>query len=88
MAQDGDRRRGRRRRRVELLIAAEELDSQSDAFVPLPWQDAHVSAVQRRLEDVLLVNIVVAVPQEDLEREEQPIRRQITESFNINIFIL
>lgn len=77
MAQDGDGRRGRRRRRAELLVAAEELDSQSDAFVPLPRQDAHVSAVQRRLEDVLLVNVVVAVPREDLAREEQPIRRQI-----------
>lgn len=52
-----------------LLITAEKLDSQGDALMPLPWQDADVSAIERRLKDVLFVNIVVAVAWEDLDRQ-------------------
>lgn len=60
--------------RSALLVTAQKLDPQSDAFVPLPRQDADVAAVQRGLEDVLLVDVVVAVPGEDLDREEEPVR--------------
>lgn len=88
----GGRERRRRRRgeggdrsRAALLVTAEKLDSQSDAFVPLPRQDADVSAVERRLEDVLFVNVVVAVSREDLDGEEQPIRTtHITAAVSLN----
>lgn len=52
-----------------LLVAAQKLHSQGDALVPLPRQDADVSAVERGLKDVLFVNVVVAVALEDLDRE-------------------
>lgn len=42
--------------------------------MPLPWQDADVTAVEWRLKDVLFVNIVVAVAWEDLDREKQQIK--------------
>lgn len=44
-----------------LLVTAQELHSQGYALVPLPWQDADVSAIEWWLKDVLFVNIVVAV---------------------------
>lgn len=57
---------------AELLVAAEELHPQGDALVPLPRQDADVASVERRLEDVLPVNVVVAVSWKDLQvRTEQ-----------------
>lgn len=55
---------------VVLLITAQEFHSKGDALVPLPRQEAHVSAVERGLEEVLLVNIVVAVTWEDLDKNE------------------
>jgi len=58
---------------VALLITAQKLHSQGDALVPLPRQDTDISAVERRLKDVLFVNIVVAVTREDLEREKKSI---------------
>lgn len=51
---------------MELLVTAQKLNSQGDALVPLPRQDADISAVERRLKDVLFVNVVVAVAWEDL----------------------
>lgn len=50
-----------------LLVTAQQLHSQGDAPVPSPRQDADESGVERRLEQVLLVDIVVAVAREDLE---------------------
>lgn len=55
-----------------LLIAAQKFHSKGDVLVPLPRQEAHVSAVERRLEDVLLVNVVVTVAWEDLDRGRNP----------------
>ena len=59
-----ERRRRRRwggRYRAALLITAQQLHSQGDALVPLPWQNANVSGVERRLKDVLFVNVVVTI---------------------------
>lgn len=56
---------------VALLITTQKLHAQSDALVPLPRQDAHVSAVERRLKNVLFVNIVVRVTGEDLHRRRR-----------------
>lgn len=49
-----------------LLVTAQKLHTKGDPLVPFPRQDAHVSAVERRLEDVLLVNVVVTVTRKDL----------------------
>ena len=68
---------GRERKRgvsVGLLFTAQELHPQGDALVPVPRQDADVSGVERGLEDVLFVNVVVAVAWEDLDREKQPMK--------------
>lgn len=54
----------------ELLITAEQLNSQRDAPVPLPWQNSDVPSVDRRIKDVLLVDVVVTVSKENLTREE------------------
>lgn len=66
--------RGEGGSRTSLLVTAEKLDSQGDALVPLPRQDANISAVERRLKDVLFVNVVVTVAWEDLDREQQQIK--------------
>lgn len=50
-----------------LLITAQKLHSQGDVVMPLPRQDPDISAVERRLKDVLFVNIVVAVARENLK---------------------
>lgn len=50
-----------------LLVASQQLHSQGDAPVPRPRQDADESGIKRRLEQVLLVDIVIAVAGEDLE---------------------
>lgn len=54
-----------------LLVTAKKLHSQGDALVPLPRQDADEAGVERRLEDILFVNVVVAVAGEDLSRRER-----------------
>lgn len=54
---------------MELLVTAQQLHAQGDAPVPLPRQDADVSAVDRRIEDVLLVDVVVAVSWKNLAEE-------------------
>lgn len=59
---------------MALLVAAQKLHSQGDALVPLPRQDANISAVEWRLKDVLFVNVVVAIAWEDLNRGGQPIK--------------
>lgn len=64
----------RDRSREVLLVTAQQLHSQGDALVPVPWQDAHISAVERRLKDVVFVNVVVAVTWKDLETEQRPIK--------------
>lgn len=66
-----------------LLITAQELHPKGDALVPLPRQEADVSAVERRLEDVLLVDVVVAVAREDLERRRKP--TQITNTASLKL---
>lgn len=85
----GIRREGGRDEEVEkggagpgLLVTAQKLHSQGDALVPLPRQDAHVAAVERRLKYVRFVNVVVAVAREDLHREEEPMKndRQVRPS--------
>lgn len=60
--------------RVVLLVTAQELHPHGDALVPLPGKDADEPAVDRRLEDVLFVNVVVAVARENLRRRQKPIR--------------
>lgn len=62
------------RSRAALLVTAQKLHSQGDALVPLPRQDADISAVEGGLKDVLFVNVVVAVAWEDLDRERHPIK--------------
>lgn len=86
MAQQGERkegikREGRKAKRGEggreeevgggtLLVTAQKLHSQGDVVMPLPRQDADVSGVERRLKDVLFVNVVVAVAWENLKRRQ------------------
>lgn len=53
---------------AELLITAQQLHAQSDAPVPLPREDADVSSVDRRIEDVLLVDVIVAVSWKNLTK--------------------
>lgn len=50
-----------------LLAAAQQLQPQRDSLVPLPGQQADVAGEERRLEDVRLVDVVVAVSREDLQ---------------------
>lgn len=52
-----------------LLVTAQELHSQGDALVPLPWQDSNISPIERWFKDVLSVNVVIAVTWEDLDTE-------------------
>lgn len=51
---------------AELFIAAQQFHTQRDAPMPLPREDAKVSSVDWRIKDVLLVNIVIAVPRKNL----------------------
>lgn len=53
-----------------LLVTAQKLHSQGDVVMPLPRQDADISGVERRLKDVLFVNVVVAVAWENLKRRK------------------
>lgn len=53
-----------------LVIAAQQLHAQSDALVPLPGDDSDVPGVERRLEQILLVGVVVDVTWEKLQRDE------------------
>lgn len=55
--------------RSVLLVTAQKLHPKGDPLMPFPRQDAHVSAVERRLKEVLLVNVVVTVARKDLERK-------------------
>lgn len=55
-----------------LLITPQKFHSKGDALVPLPRQEADISAVERGLEEVLLVNVVVAVTWEDLDKGQTP----------------
>lgn len=66
--------------RAELLVAAEELHPQGNALVPLPRQDADVASVERRLEDVLPVNVVVAVSWKDLQVRAERQKTRVTDS--------
>lgn len=59
-------KKGRGFRGARLLAAAQQLQPQRDSLVPLPGQQADVAGEERRLEDVCLVDIVVAVSREDL----------------------
>lgn len=75
---EGIKRDGRKAKRGEggreeevgggatLLVTAQKLHSQGDVVMPLPRQDADVLGVERRLKDVLFVNVVVAVAWENL----------------------
>lgn len=65
-----------------LLVTAQQLHPKGDALVPLPGQDADVAAVERRLEDVLLVNVVVAVASKDLGRQ-----KQLQQSFKVVLVV-
>lgn len=65
---------------AELLVAAEQLHPQGDALVPLPRQDADVASVERRLEDVLPVNVVVAVSWKDLQVQTERQKTRVTDS--------
>lgn len=47
--------------------AAQQLGPQGDAAVPRPGQDAHVPRVDRRVDDVLAVSVVVEIPLENLQ---------------------
>lgn len=53
-----------------LVVAAQQLHAQSDALVPLPGENAHVPGVERGLDDVLLVGVVVDVALEKLQRNK------------------
>lgn len=69
----GPRGRGRTaatvdRRAPLLIVAAQQLHAQSDALVPLPGHHADVPGVERRLEEVLLVGVVVHVALEELQK--------------------
>lgn len=79
---EGIKRKGRKAKRGEggreeevgggatLLVTAQKLHSQGDVVMPLPRQDADISGVERRLKDVLFVNVVVAVAWENLKRRK------------------
>lgn len=79
---EGIKRDGRKAKRGEggreeevgggatLLVTAQKLHSQGDVVMPLPRQDADVLGVERRLKDVLFVNVVVAVAWENLKRRK------------------
>lgn len=79
---EGIKREGRKAKRGEggrekevgggatLLVTAQKLHSQGDVVMPLPRQDADISVVERRLKDVLFVNVVVAVAWENLKRRK------------------
>lgn len=49
-----------------LSCTAQQLGPQGDAAVPRPGQDAHVPRVDRWIDDVLAVRVVVEVPLEHL----------------------
>lgn len=73
---EGERKRmreGRRRKRV-LLIAAQQLHSQGNAFMPRPRQDADESCVEGGLKHVLFVHVVVAVARENLQVKQKEIK--------------
>lgn len=79
VAQVEEKRKGRgggrwKRRGAVLLITAQKLNSQGDALLPLPRQDTDKAGVERRLKDVVFVDVVIAVAWKDLERGQQPIR--------------
>lgn len=57
-----------------LVIAAQQLHAQSDALVPLPGDDSDVPGVERRLEQILLVGVVVDVTLEKLQRNERTVQ--------------
>lgn len=78
--EEGGRSRRRGVFRAELLVAAEELHPYGDALVPLPRQDADVASVERRLEDVLPVNVVVAVSWKDLQVRTERQKTRVTDS--------
>ncbi len=57
-----------------LLIAAQQLHSQGNAFMPRPRQDADESCVEGGLEHVLFVHVVVAVTRENLQVKQKEIK--------------
>ncbi len=57
-----------------LLIAAQQLHSQGNAFMPRPRQDADESGVEGGLEHVLFVHVVVAVTRENLQVKQKEIK--------------
>lgn len=70
-----------------LLVTAQQLHPKGDALVPLPRQDADVAAVERRLKDVLLVNVVVAVASKDLGRQKQHSTTSLQQSFKVVLVV-
>lgn len=56
-----------------LLIAAQQLHSQGNAFMPRPRQDADESCVEGGLEHVLFVHVVVTVARENLQVKQKKI---------------
>lgn len=57
-----------------LLIAAQQLHSQGNAFMPRPRQDADESCVEGGLQHVLFVHVVVAVARENLQVKQKKIK--------------
>lgn len=66
----GERKKGGEEGWAELFITAQQLHAQRDAPMPLPREDANISGVDRRIEDVLLVDVIVAVSRKNLKEKK------------------
>ncbi len=64
----------RKREGGVLLVAAQQLHSQGNAFMPRPRQDADESCVEGGLQHVLFVHVVVAVARENLQVKQKEIK--------------
>lgn len=72
---------------MELFVTAQQLHAQSDAAVPLPREDADVASVDRRIKDVLLVDVIVAISWKNLTMKKKRSHDLIrAESANHSIF--
>lgn len=69
-----EKEREREREGGVLLVAAQQLHSQGNAFMPRPRQDADESCVEGGLQHVLFVHVVVAVARENLQVKQKEIK--------------
>lgn len=69
MQEKGKKEGGEEEGRRGLFITTQQLHAQRDAPMPLPREDANISGVDRRIEDVLLVDVIVAVSRKNLKEE-------------------